>query len=128
METQCIFKVRRGEYKDQRCHGPIVEGTKFCSTHLRFELTEAPIEEKHNVSFSAAKVLSYEIKEVGKGDHVIWMSFTLKTDLGEFTGEEVDMEHEADSEKLVAAIFKPEFGEVLKMQLLLHNDKLNYRG
>jgi len=127
METQCVFKARRGEFKGRQCNRKVVEDTKFCKTHIRFDSTEVPIEEKYNVSFSDAKVLSYEIKEVGKGDHVIWMSFALKTDIGDFTGEEVDMEHEADSEQLVAAIFKPDFGDLLKTQLLLHNDKLNYR-
>lgn len=78
-----------------------------------------------NKSLANAKVLGYEVKEVKNEDHMIMMSFILKTDIGTFTGERVNMHHhETEAHKLMREILKPGFGELLKKELISHYENL----
>jgi hypothetical protein len=131
---QCEFKSINEGGQCSNKTTQTLENHQYCERHFEqlssksirdrilkiMESTEyTELDEKYT-KLSKADILSYEITYASKRDHVVTINFTLTTDLGIFSGENVETFHETHVHFLIREMIKPDFKEYLKKTLINH--------
>jgi hypothetical protein len=140
MSLTCEYIFVRGQYAGQKCPRQIIPGEKFCETcitksacrHLvsedykfkhpeLFKEPELSSEDKRALIISNAlknaNVTSFEVLSVNNCDNMICFTYTLETDIGTFKGEDIEFMSCDEPEELIA-VFRPNFGNILKTELI----------